>query len=148
MLPLLLLRFAGVRRIHGWLCSPRWLMVCTLSPILAQLGRTPSLMPLLSLSTPQIENQKLSYRVAKNLFSEIKNQNQKPINAKICFFSLIGHVGTRAIFSKSTAADKKSWKGTWEVKSRTPVECMLCCTFAQARRCNACSSCHKGPAGP
>ena len=74
-----------------------------------------------------------SYRVAKNLFSETKNQDQKPINAKICFFSLIGHVGTRAIFSKSTAADKKSWKGTWEVKSRTPVECMLCCTFAQAR---------------
>ena len=44
-----------------------------------------------------------SYRVAKNLFSEIKNQDQKPINAKIYFFSLIGHVGTRAIFSKSTA---------------------------------------------
>ena len=89
-----------------------------------------------------------SYRVAKSLFSETKNQDQKSINAKICFVSLIGHVGTRAIFSKSTAADKKSWKGTWEVTSRTPVECMLCCTFAQARRCNACSSCHKGPAGP
>ena len=43
-----------------------------------------------------------SYRVAKNLFSEIKNQDQKPINAKIYFFSIIGHVGTRAIFSKST----------------------------------------------
>ena len=43
-----------------------------------------------------------SYRVAKNMFSEIKNQDQKPINAKIYFFSLIGHVGTRAIFSKST----------------------------------------------
>ena len=82
-----------------------------------------------------------SYRVAKNLFSEIKNQDQKPINAKICFFSPIEHVvGTRAIFqnqqlfTKSTAADKKSWKGTWEVTSRTPVECMLCCMFAQARR--------------
>ena len=44
----------------------------------------------------------------KNLFSEIKNKNKKPINAKICFFSLIGHVGTRAIFSKSTAADKNT----------------------------------------
>ena len=43
-----------------------------------------------------------SYWVAKNLFSEIKNQDQKPINAKIYFFSLIGHVGTRATFSKST----------------------------------------------
>ena len=41
-----------------------------------------------------------SYRVAKNLFPEIKNQDQKPINAKIYFFSLIGHVGTRAIFFK------------------------------------------------
>ena len=49
-----------------------------------------------------------SYRVAKNLFSETKNQDQKSINAKICFFSLIGHVGTRAIFSKSTAADKNT----------------------------------------
>ena len=49
-----------------------------------------------------------SYRVAKNLFSEIKNQNQKPINAKIGFFILVGHVGTRAIFSKSTAADKNT----------------------------------------
>ena len=98
-----------------------------------------------------------SYRVAKNLFSEIKNQDQKPINAKICFFSPIEHVvGTRAIFqnqqlfTKSTAADKKSWKGTWEVTSRMyvlpSIERMLCCTFAQARRCNVCSSCHKGPA--
>ena len=43
-----------------------------------------------------------SYRAAKNLFSEVKNQDEKPINAKICFFSLIGRVGTRAIFSKST----------------------------------------------
>ena len=68
----------------------------------------------------------------KSVFRNQKS-DQKPINAKICLFSLIGHIGTRAIFStadvfqlfiKSTAADKKSWKGTWEVTSRTPVECM------------------------
>ena len=40
----------------------------------------------------------------KLCFHKIKNKNKKPINAKICFFSLIGHVGTRAIFSKLTAS--------------------------------------------
>ena len=51
-------------------------------------------------------------------------RNKIDKNAKICFLSLIGHVRRHAghFDIKSTAADKKSWKGTWEFKSRTPVE--------------------------
>jgi len=89
-----------------------------------------------------------SYRVAKNLFSEIKNQNQKPINAKICFFSLIGHVGTRAIFQNQqpqTRTQLEGYVGSHITYSRRVHALLYVCT-SPAVQCVLLVP--QGPSGP
>ena len=89
-----------------------------------------------------------SYRVAKNLFSEIKNQNQKPMNAKICFFSLIGHVGTRAIFHNQqpqTRTQLEGYVGSHITYSRRVHALLYVCT-SPAVQCVLLVP--QGPSGP